>query len=214
MNRTFTPQEQQQLNSTGMCDDSAVIDDGNIKESIANREEQQEIRNKRILIVDDEPDITFTLRTILEENGFKEVDVFNEPLLALHDFKSGVYSLLITDIAMPRMDGFELYKQIKNIDTRIKVVFMTASRINYEALSYLTLLPVDRFNTSDQKDKVAILQGSEEGSKDRIYFIRKPVEIKEFIQRVTKELEQGILGIEKTRCYNEIEFKQTRQQQY
>ena len=214
MNRTFTPQEQQQLNSTGMYNDSAVLDDGNTKESIANRDEQQEIRNKRILIVDDEPDITFTLRTILAENGFKEVDVFNEPLLALHDFKSGVYSLLITDIAMPRMDGFELYKQIKNIDTRIKVVFMTASRINYEALSYLTLLPVDRFNTSDQKDKVAILQGSEEGSKDRIYFIRKPVEIKEFIQRVTKELEQGILGIEKTRCYNEIEFKQTRQQQY
>ena len=102
MNRTFTPQEQQQLNSTGMCDDSAVLDDGNIKESIANREEQQEIRNKRILIVDDEPDITFTLRIILEENGFKEVDVFNEPLLALQKFKSRVYSLLITDVAMPR----------------------------------------------------------------------------------------------------------------
>src|SRR5215469_1997863 len=104
-------------------------------------------------------------------------------------------------------------KKLK-IDTRIKVVFMTASRINYEALSYLTLLPVNRFDTSDQKDKVAILQGSEEGSEDRIHFIRKPVEIKEFIQRVTKELEQGILGIEKTRCYNEIEYKQTRQQQY
>src|SRR5215813_10064295 len=124
MNRTFTPQEQQQLNSTDMCDDSAVLDDGNIKESIANREEQQEIRNKRILIVDDEPDITFTLRTILEENGFKEVDVFNEPLLALHDFKSGVYSLFITDIDMPRVDGFELSKQIKNIDTRIKATIL------------------------------------------------------------------------------------------
>src|SRR5215472_16349782 len=193
MNSTFTPQEQQQLNSTGMYNDSAVLDDGNIKESIANRDEQQEIRNKRILIVDDEPDITFTLRTILAENGFKEVDVFNEPLLALHDFKSGVYSLLITDIAMPRMDGFELYKQIKNIDTRISVVFTTASTINYEALSYLTLLPVDRFDTSDEKDKVPILQGSGKESEDRIHFIRKPVEIKEFTQRVTKKLQQGIL---------------------
>jgi CheY-like chemotaxis protein len=214
MNGTFTPQEQQQLSSTGMCDDSAVLDDGNIKESVAKREEQEERRNKRILVVDDEPDITFTLRTILEENGYKEVDVYNEPIIALDDFKSGVYSLLITDIAMPRMDGFELYKQIKNVDTRIKVVFMTASRINYEALSYLTLLPVDRFDTSDEKDKVPILQGSGEGSEDRIHFIRKPVEIKEFIQRITKELQQGILGIEKTRCYKEIEFKQTRQQQY
>ena len=91
---------------------------------------------------------------------------------------------------------------------------MTASRINYEELSYLTLLPVDRFDTSNQKDKVATLQGSGEGNKDRIRFIRKSVEIKEFIQRVTEELQQGILGIEKTRCYNEIEYKQTRQQQY
>ena len=214
MNRTFTPQEQQRLNSTGMCDVSPVLDDGNIKESVANREEQQEIRNKRIIIVDDEPDITFTLRTILEENGFKEVDVFNEPLLALHDFKSGVYSLLITDIAMPRMDGFELYKQIKNIDTRIKVVFMSASRINYEALNYLTLLPIDRFDTSDQKDNVAILQDSGEGSEDPIQFIRKPVEIKEFIQRVTKELQQEILGVEKIGCHKEIEYKQNRQQQH
>ena len=49
-----------------------------IKESVANKEEQQEGRNKRILIVDDKPDITFTLRTILEENGFKEVEVFND----------------------------------------------------------------------------------------------------------------------------------------
>ena len=105
------------------------------------------------------------------------------------------------------------YKQIKKIDTRIKVV-TTSSRIDYEALSYLTLLPVGRFDTSDEKDKVAILQGSGEESEDRIHFIRKPVEIKEFIQRVTKELQQGILGIEKTRCYKRIEFKQTKRQQY
>ena len=197
-----------------MCDDSVVVRNSTIKESVANREEQQERRNRRILIVDDEPDITFTFRTILEENGYKEVDVYNEPVIALQDFKSGVYSLLIKDIAMPRMDGFELYKQIKNIDTRIKVVFMTASRIHYEALSYLTLLPVDRFDTSEEKDKVAISQGSGEGSEDRMYFIRKPAEIKEFIQRVTKELQQEIPRIEKTGCYKEIEFKQTRQQQY
>ena len=211
MNRTYTPQEQQQLNSTGMCDDSVVVRNSTIKESVTNKEEQQEGRNKRILIVDDEPNITFTFRTILEENGYKEVDVYNKPLLTLQDFESGVYSLLISDIAVPRMDGFELYKQIKKIDTRIKVVFTTASSINYEVLSYLTLLPLDRFDTSDV---VAISQGSGEGSEDRIHFIRKPVEIKEFIQRVTKELQQGVLGIEKTRCYKEIEFKQTRQQQY
>jgi PleD family two-component response regulator len=88
MNETFTPQQQLQLNSTGRYDDSAVLDDGNIKESVAKREEQEERRNKRILIVDDKPDITFTLKTILEENGYKEVDVYNEPVIALDDFKS------------------------------------------------------------------------------------------------------------------------------
>jgi CheY-like chemotaxis protein len=209
MNRTFTPQEQQQLNSTSMYDDSAVLDDDNIKESVSNREQQQEIRNKRILIVDDEPDITFTLKVILEENGFKEVDVFNEPLLALQNFKSRVYSLLITDVAMPRMDGFELYKQIKKIDAKIKGVFVTASQVNYEVLG--ELCHVDRFDTSDE---IAILKGSQERNEGRIHFIRKPVEINEFIQIVTKELQQEILGIEKIRCYKKIESKRIRQQQY
>jgi DNA-binding response OmpR family regulator len=80
---------------------------------VANREKQEERSSKRILIVDDEQDIAFTLRIILEENGFKEVDVYNEPLLAVENFKSRLYGLLITDVAMPKMDGFELYKQIK-----------------------------------------------------------------------------------------------------
>jgi len=127
MKRVFTTQQQQQqqqLNSSGRCD--AVLDICTTEEWVANREKQEERSSKRILIVDDEPDIAFTLRIILEENGFKEVDVYNEPLLALQNFKSRVYSLLITDVAMPRMNGFELYKQIKKIDDRIKVMFMTA----------------------------------------------------------------------------------------
>ena len=181
MNGTFTPQQQLQLNSTGRYDDSAVLDNSTTEESVAKGEKQEKKSNKRILIVDDEPDITFTLRTILEENGFKEVDVYNEPLLALQNFKFRVYSLLITDVAMPRMDGFELYEQIKKIDDRIRVVFVTASEVNYQALR--ELLP------ADEQDKAGILRGSREGDEERIHFIRKPVEIKEFIQRVNKELQ-------------------------
>ena len=195
MKIAFTSQHPLQLNST----DSVVVHNSTIKESVANREEQQEIRNKKILIVDDEPDITFTLRTILEENGFKEVDVFNEPLLALHDFKSGVYSLLITDVAMPRMNGFELYKQIKKIDDRIKVMFMTAY-FNYEALK--ELFPVD-VDISDDEHKAATLQDGRKGDEERIHFIRKPVEINEFIQKVTKELQQEILDVEKIGCHRD-----------
>jgi CheY-like chemotaxis protein len=180
MKRAFTPQQRQQLNSTGRYDDSAVLDNSTTEESVAKGEKQEKRTNKRILIVDDEPDIAFTHRTVLEENGFKEVDVLNEPLLALQNFKSRVYSLLITDVAMPRMDGFQLYKEIKKIDDRIKVVFVTASEVNYQALR--ELLPVDEV-------KAAILRDNREGEEERINLIRKPVEIKEFIQRVNKELQ-------------------------
>src|SRR5215831_7480098 len=135
---TKQQQQQQQLNSTGGYDDSVFLDICTTEELVANRKKQEKKSSKRILIVDDEPDITFTLRIVLEENGFKEVDVFNEPLLALQYFKSRVYSLLITNVAMPRMDGFELYEQMRKIDDRIKVIFVTASEINYEALKELS----------------------------------------------------------------------------
>jgi CheY-like chemotaxis protein len=82
----------------------------------------------------------------------------SEPLLASQNFKSDVYSLLISDVAMPRMDGFELYEQIKKIDGRIKVVFVTASEVNHEVLR--ELLPVDQLDINDDEDKAAILRDS------------------------------------------------------
>jgi PleD family two-component response regulator len=72
----------------------------------------------RILIVDDEPDITRLFKLILEQNGFA-VD-------ALSNYKVGTYSLLLLDIKMPNMNGSELYKKIKNIDNKTPVCFITA----------------------------------------------------------------------------------------
>ena len=164
MKRVFTTQQQQQqqrLNSTGRYDDSAVLDICTTEELVGNRKKQEKKSSKRILIVDDEPDIAFTLRIILEENGFKEVDVYNEPLLALQNFKSRVYSLLITDVVMPRMDGFELFKHVKKIDDRINVIFVTASEINYEALKELS--QVGQLDISDDDEKAAALQGGRKG---------------------------------------------------
>jgi DNA-binding response OmpR family regulator len=80
---------------------------------------------KKIMLVDDEPDITFGLRIGLEDNGFK-VDAFNDPRLALSNFKPGSYDILLLDIRMPKMDGFELCQEIKKIDNKVKVCFMTA----------------------------------------------------------------------------------------
>jgi DNA-binding NtrC family response regulator len=82
-------------------------------------------RPKRILIVDDEQDIISVFKMVLEMNDF-EVDAYNDPLLALSNFKKNAYDLVILDIRMPDMDGFELYKKIKMVDDKVKVCFMTA----------------------------------------------------------------------------------------
>jgi DNA-binding response OmpR family regulator len=90
--------------------------------------------NKKVLIVDDEPDVNLSLKMTLEENGFK-IDSFTDPLSALENFKeraAGVYDLLILDIKMPEMNGFELYRQIKKIDDKVKVCFLTAGEMDYE----------------------------------------------------------------------------------
>ena len=87
----------------------------------------------RILIVDDEPDITLSFKMILEGNGFK-VDTYNDPFHATRNFKAGSYDLVILDIRMPKMTGFQLYDELKKIDDKVKVVFITAYDINYEGL--------------------------------------------------------------------------------
>jgi DNA-binding response OmpR family regulator len=82
---------------------------------------------KRILIIDDEPDVALTLKVVLEDNGF-EVDSFTDSLLALKHFKEAgyIYDLLILDIKMPQMNGFELYKEIRKLDDKVKVCFLSA----------------------------------------------------------------------------------------
>jgi CheY-like chemotaxis protein len=85
---------------------------------------------KRIMIVDDEPDVNLLFKIVLEENGFV-VDSYNEGLLALENFKADMYDLLILDIKMPTINGFDLYKKIRKIDKNIKICFLTAGEINY-----------------------------------------------------------------------------------
>lgn len=82
-------------------------------------------KQKRILIVDDEPDIISVFEMVLKMSGF-EVDAYNDSLLALSNFKPNSYGLVLLDIRMPKISGFELYKRMRNIDDRIKVCFMTA----------------------------------------------------------------------------------------
>jgi two-component system, OmpR family, response regulator ChvI len=124
------------------------------------------INKKRIMLVDDEPDIILGLKIGLEDNGFV-VDAFNDPELALSNFKAGSYDLLLLDIRMPKMNGFESYLKMKKMDSKVKVFFITASEMYYyEELT---------------KEALARI-----GAK-RV--IRKPITIDDLIKEITTELD-------------------------
>jgi CheY-like chemotaxis protein len=117
---------------------------------------------KRILVVDDEPDITFTLVAILQKGGC-EVSSFNNPLMALQSFKPHYYDLLIIDIKMPEMNGFELYQKLKEKDSHVKVCFLTA---------------VSEFRDYEQYKKEVSPKPHER------YFVAKPVSEDDLVRKV------------------------------
>ncbi len=86
---------------------------------------------KKILVVDDEADLTMLFGLALEYHGFK-VDTFNDPQEALSNYRPDYYDLVILDIKMPKMDGFQLYDEIKKKDEKAKICFLTASELYYE----------------------------------------------------------------------------------
>jgi DNA-binding response OmpR family regulator len=118
--------------------------------------------NNRILVVDDEPDLTRVSTLGLEYHGFK-VDTFNDPQEALSKFKPSSYDLIILDIKMPKMDGFELYHEIKKKDNNAKVCFLTASELYYEEF-----------------------RNTEYRALDRNLFIRKPIDNEDLVKEITK----------------------------
>ena len=77
------------------------------------------VRFNRLMAVDGEADITLTLKIVLEQKSFL-VDVFNDPETALIKFKPHFYDLLLIDVNMPHLNGFELYQEIKTKDRYAK----------------------------------------------------------------------------------------------
>ena len=118
-----------------------------------------------ILLVDNEPDKTSVLSMSLEDEGFK-VDVFNDPILTLSNFKPNFYALSILDINMPKMNGYELYKEVRKIDAKLKVCFLTASEIYNESLKIPPLHLLD----------------------DVKCFIPKPLTIDDLVKEVKEQL--------------------------
>ncbi|HEX2557066.1 MAG TPA: response regulator [Nitrososphaera sp.] len=119
---------------------------------------------RKVAIVDDEPDITTVLKRGLEQNGF-EVDAFNDPKVALNNFKADYYDLMIIDIRMPKLNGFDLYREVRKKDTKVKVCFLTAFEIYYEEFRKM-------FPTIDVKA-----------------FVRKPVSISALVKQLNSTIE-------------------------
>ena len=85
-------------------------------------------KEHRILLVDDDPDVLEVLRRELKVKGL-QVDAYTSPQEALQSFKPDVYDLAILDIRMPAMTGFQLYREMKKVDSAIAVCFLSAFEI-------------------------------------------------------------------------------------
>ncbi len=115
----------------------------------------------RILLVDDEEDIAQSLSLAIQKDGFI-VDTYNDPLMVVSNFKTDLYDLVLLDIKLPNMDGFELYDKIRDMDKRVKVCFISRYQMNYLALRE---------------------QGLEIDC-----FISKPVKIEDLLKRINAEI--------------------------
>ena len=125
-------------------------------------QKQPQQGQKRILAVDDEPDLTMICSLALQYHGFK-VDTFNDSQEALSNFKPDYYDLVILDIKMPNMDGFELYDKIKKKDDKVKICFLTASELYYEEF---------------RKKEYSAL--------DKNLFLKKPIDNDDLLKEVNK----------------------------
>jgi DNA-binding response OmpR family regulator len=125
-----------------------------------------------MLLVDDEPDITFTIKSILNDNGF-QIDTFNDPITALKSYRANFYDLVILDIKMPKMDGFELYIKIREKDPKVKICFLTA---------------IVTFNEEFRKTRSEIGRIIAEEC-----FIQKPIQTEDLIKKLTSIMNIDII---------------------
>jgi DNA-binding response OmpR family regulator len=133
------------------------------------KEHEHNRKKKKILIVDDESDTTSSLSLSLEDSGLFEVDLFNDALVALSNFRPNNYDLLLLDVNMPKMSGYELYNEILKVDNKVKVCFIGTHNIDYNALrTRFSSQEIDSFITKP--------------------FLRKPIVVRKLIEKVETEV--------------------------
>jgi DNA-binding response OmpR family regulator len=120
--------------------------------------------SKTVLLIDDDPDMTTVFGLGLQDKGF-DVHTYNDPLEALSQFKPNFYDLLLVDINMPEMNGIDLSIKMLELDTNVKICFITAGDANIEVLR--ELYPTRSIGC----------------------YIKKPVTIDQLVRRIEAELE-------------------------
>ncbi|MBV9667876.1 MAG: response regulator [Nitrososphaeraceae archaeon] len=125
-------------------------------------------KKRRILLVDDEIDICIVYQIVLQDAGYECVS-YTDSLKALQEFKSNYYDLILLDIKMPVLNGFELCKKIREFDKTIHIIFITASEAYYE-----------KFRTQHFPDL------------RKINYIQKPIGNQELVQIVNTILANSI----------------------
>ena len=123
----------------------------------------KETQKKKILHVDDEDDVKTVVKTILEKDGFEVVSA-NSGREALRELEPNEFDLILLDVMMPDMSGWELFTSITKLRPEYKVIFLTVLESSEEKLKQL----------------------KEYGIKD---YITKPFDRDDFLSRVKKALE-------------------------
>ena len=126
-------------------------------------------KEKKVLLVDDEPDSTMAIKLTLENAGFI-VDTYQDPLVALSKFKPNSYDLVILDVKMPRMNGFELHTEMRKVDQQVNACFITAGEMYYDEVG-----PGERKEREEQYCKL-----------DRERFLQKPISNAAIVKRINK----------------------------
>ena len=129
------------------------------------------IDNLKILVVDDEPDIANSLKGGLEHRGYG-VEAYTDPQKALENYKVGEYDLGMIDIKMPKMNGFQLYFEIKKLDRNIRICFCTAFDAEYQQEFHKTFPELDERR-----------------------FIPKPATLTQLVARIDQELQKKQISV-------------------
>jgi len=175
-NNAGRPQQQYLSGSSFFTDPNYLQDQESRLDTIKETETKEQPQPpffKRILLVDDDPDITLTFKAGLDGYNYGdgdkkkrfEVYTYNDPLLLLEEFKPNFYDLLLADIYMPNMNGFQLCEKILGLDINFRVCFMSALEVNAEALR--EIYPKVSFGC----------------------FIEKPITIEYLVKRLSAELD-------------------------